>query len=353
MNSQRIAVVGHYGASADLTDGQTVKVRSLVSALRTYEPDLELRIADTYYLMNGKIILFCWKLLMCLLTCKHIIFFPAARGRQYMFSFFYYLSKIFDIKCYHNCIAGSLDVEILEHKCWVKYLNEFEYNWMESPAQVQKLQTMGIINAEFLPNFKNLTPVILSQDICKTPIGEYRFCIFSRILAMKGIEDALDAIRYLRETRGVDAYLDIYGPVECGEESWFETLTLKYRDFMSYKGIVPYDKSVEVIKEYFALLFPTRFYTEGMPGTILDAMFAGVPVIARKWAWCDNMITNGYNGISYDFEHPELLKEILVQIIDDPQKILKMKVNCVAKSNEYSPKLICQTIVEKIGFKRK
>ena len=83
-----------------------------------------------------------------------------------------------------------------------------------------------------------------------------------------------------------------------------------------------------------------------MPGTIIDAMFAGVPVIARKWKWCDNMITNGYNGLSYDFETPELLQEILLQIVDNPMIILNMKKNCIRKSEEYSPTKICRQIYD-------
>lgn len=351
MKSTRISIIGHYGANSELTDGQTVKIRSLVSALRTFYPNIKVCIVDTYYLINNKKMLFCWQLLCAIITSSHIIFFPAARGRKYMFCFFYYVSKIFKVKCFHSCIAGSLDVEIIKNKFWIKYLNGFEFNLMESPEQVEKLKSMGIANAEFLPNFKNLTEVVLTdKSDANTSFQVFNFCIFSRILAMKGVEDAVDAVKYIRCNKGVDARLDIYGPIEPGEEVWFESICLQYSDFVSYKGVVHYDKSVEVLKDYFALLFPTRYYTEGMPGTIIDAMYAGVPVIARRWAWCDNMVTNGYNGISYDFDHPEYLKDVLEQIIDNPKIITDMKANCLNKAKEYSPELIIAKIVKKMGL---
>ena len=50
-----------------------------------------------------------------------------------------------------------------------------------------------------------------------------------------------------------------------------------------YCGIKDPKDSVKTLKNYFALVFPTRFYTEGIPGTIIDAYYAGVPVIASKW----------------------------------------------------------------------
>lgn len=345
----RIAIIGHYGADSHCTDGQTIKVRSLVSAIHTTRPDVDLRIVDTYYFLNKRKIYFGILLLTAMLSCKRIVFFPAARGRQSMFYFFYVIGRLLRKKVYHNCIAGSLDEELSTHPSWLKYLNSFEYNWMESPEQVHKLKELGVKNAVFLPNFKNLEPVQLSDKMsCKEV--KFNFCIFSRILPMKGVEDAVEAIQLINEKKQVNAHLDIYGPIEKGQEKWFEGLMIKSQRICSYKGIVPYDESVETLKDYFALLFPTRFYTEGMPGTIIDAMFSGLPVIARKWKWCDNMIINGYNGISYSFENPEKLKEILMQVVENPMIILNMKANCIKKSEEYSPQKICRKIYDAMGI---
>ncbi|MCI6403156.1 MAG: glycosyltransferase [Prevotella sp.] len=348
MGKLKISIVGHYGSNSNMTDGQTVKVRSLISALNTYYPNIELNIVDTYFVLHKRLFKFLWMLFIAIITTKNFIFFPSGRGRRYMFRFFYILSKYFKKNCFHDCIAGSLDENLQVHPEWRKFLNSFRYNWMESPKQVEILKTMGIKNAEFLPNFKNLKAACLTDIISSSSECEFNFCIFSRILEMKGVEDAAIAIQRLSLVENVNAHLDIYGPIEPGEEEWFSNVLNKYKEFITYKGIVPYDKSVEVIKDYFALLFPTKFFNEGMPGTIIDAMFAGVPVIARKWMWCDNMITNGYNGISYDFEHPELLEEILINVTRHPSIITEMKPNCIQKSSEYSPESVCSRIVNAI-----
>lgn len=342
MKRTKIAIIGHYGSNVKNTDGQTVKIKSLVSAIKSTRPDIDLTIADTYYLLNNRMLYFLWLLLIAIIKNQHIIFFPSSRGRQYMFGFFYYVGKIFKKKLYHDCIAGSLDNELVEHPTWIKYLNGFEYNWMESPEQVKTLKEMGIKNVYYLPNFKNLQPAKLSETNLLDK--EFRFCIFSRIMPQKGIVDALEAIQYVVKERKVDITLDIYGTIEQGYETWFDSIKNTYSDICNYAGVVHYEQSVATLKDYFALLFPTQFYTEGMPGTIIDAMFAGIPVIARKWKWCDNMIHNGYNGISYDFDKPELLKEILLDIVENPQRILNMKKNCIEESKKYSPELICQQI---------
>ena len=219
---------------------------------------------------------------------------------------------------------------------------------MESPTQVERLKSMGIMNASYLPNFKPLESVdvsLLNVDIQHTK----RFVVFSRVEEKKGIEDALCAIKDINDSSTqIMATLDIYGPVQPGSEEWFESIIKRYAGIANYKGVVDPYASVSTIKNYFALLFPTQYFTEGMPGTIVDAMFAGLPVISRRWAWCDCMIISGYNGISYDFDKPELLKEILERVIRNPTEIINMKANCVKESEKYSDKFVIKKIVDEI-----
>ena len=58
------------------------------------------------------------------------------------------------------------------------------------------------------------------------------------------------------------------------------------------------------------------------------------------------MIKTGYNGISYDFEKPEMLKEVLINIINHPDKILSMKENCLKESAKYSETEIITTVIK-------
>lgn len=339
----RIGILGHFGGKEYFTDGQTVKVKALYNALKKHCIDTKIDIVDTYYLRHN-----CFKLLMSALKMivfdNVIIFLPAYGGRKILFQFFYYLSKYLGKSVYHDCIAGSLNQELCEHPEWIKYLNEFEENWMESPEQVDILKTMGVNNVAYVPNFKNLQHVPYTEMYNFKYSIPYKFCIFSRVEPMKGIEDALIAIQ---KTNG-RATLDIYGPIQPGHDDWFEEMKVKYIGQFQYKGVVDPNLSVETLKSYFALIFPTRYFTEGMPGTIIDAMFAGLPVIARKWAWCDNMLRDGYNGIIYDFNKPELLDCIIDRICRKPEIIISMKENCLLESHKYSEETVIKDILEKL-----
>ena len=342
----RIGIVGHFGGHKNFTDGQSVKVKSLYNALLIHSKGIKIDKVDTYYLKSNPI-KFVLDVIKCIIVDRKIIFFPAYRGRKFLFPFFYYVKLIFRKDIFHDCIAGSLDKEIEDNKKWKKYLNKFDSNWMESPEQVEKLIKIGISNCIYIPNFKNIQPIKHEAINAKSINIPFRFCTFSRVESKKGIEDALIAIRNINLREGyTKATLDVYGPIQKGHELWFENIQQKYQNECIYKGCAQPDESVEILKDYFALLFPTQYYTEGMPGTIIDAMFAGIPVIARRWAWCSNMITDNYNGISYDFDKPELLEQIIEDVINHPEKIISLKHNCVQESEKYSESKIIKDIIK-------
>lgn len=341
----RIGIVGHFGGKKNFTDGQTVKIKSLYNALQKYVQNVKIDKIDTYYIKSNPL-KFIVDLLKCIAFDSKIIFFPAHRGKKIFFPFFYYIKLIFNKEVFHDCIAGNLDKELRYNKSWKKYLTKFDSNWMESPEQVEKLIKMGVSNCIYVPNFKNIQSVSLEEVRKNRYDLPLRFCIFSRVEPMKGIEDALIAMQKINKNKEKCAELDIYGPIQPGYEDWFETIKQKYEGLFQYKGVIEPNQSVECLKHYFALIFPTRYFTEGMPGTIIDAMFSGLPVIARKWAWCDNMLKNGYNGIVYEFDKPELLNDIIENICCNPEIILKMKENCILESEKYSDKRIVNDIIK-------
>lgn len=347
----KITIVGYYGSREKILCGQMIKVRTLYEALKKFAPEVKVEVVDTNYISANPLVLI-WQLLKCLLTTNKIIFLAAERGRIYMFPFFFYVQKILGIEVYHDSIGGGVIDEMDAHPRWTEYLNSFKVNWMESPQEVQRLQAKGVRNAKYIPNFKRLKAVTTEEMEQFKHEKPYRFCTFCRVEPMKGIEDALLAIRYVNEQQPGTATLDVYGLIQPGEEEWFEMIKAEYKAEFRYCGVAPFDKSAQTIAPYLAMLFPTRYATEGMPGTIVDAMFAGVPVIARRWYWCDNMLTDGYNGIVYDFDKPKEINDILLDVCQNPNRIKEMKRNCLQESEKYSEEYNFKQIMADMKIER-
>ena len=155
----------------------------------------------------------------------------------------------------------------------------------------------------------------------------------------KGIETAVDAVKKVNDKLGYIAYsLDIYGQVDSEQTEWFEGLKTKLPEYVHYCGCVDANKSVEILQGYFALLFPTHFYTEGIPGTIIDAYAAGVPVISAKWESFSDVVDEGKTGFGYGFDDAKQFEGILVLIAETPHILLDKKVNCIEKAVDYIPR---------------
>ena len=350
MKRVRICIIGHFGGKKKYNDGQTVKVKSLHAGLgNALKKAAKIRTIDTYYFRKNPFLIFC-SLVRTIFTDKFIIFLPATNGRKVLFKLMYFFRVVLKKKVFHDCIGGSLVKELPNNPKWKKYLNSFNGNWMESQIQTDALISLGIQNVKYIPNFKNIEP-LSRKDMTQTFHLPLKFCTFSRVLPEKGIEDAAEAVSFVNSYYGTKkAILHIYGPVQDGYDEWFRLLLNKYSGEIIYCGNVEPNNSVATLKSYFALLFPTHYFTEGMPGTIIDSFFSGLPVISRKWAYCDQMIKNNYNGISYDFDKPDLLKQILIQCVENPKTIISFKTNCLEEAQKYTEKNVVSKILKEMDL---
>lgn len=200
-----------------------------------------------------------------------------------------------------------------------------------------------------IPNFKRLKLANLELNEYKEP---YQFCIFSRVMKEKGIETAINAIQSVNaETERTVCTLDIYGRIDDGYKNQFEKVMGQTTMAIDYKGMVPYDQSVEAIKKYYALLFPTYWDGEGFPGTIVDAFSAGIPVVGTDWNCNGEIIENKRNGILYPNEEIKDLKEAIKWLIDNKDSMTQMKKQCIESAKKYQPDEYIDRIVRKITEK--
>ena len=210
------------------------------------------------------------------------------------------------------------------------------------------LEEQNFANVIVVPNCKELTPLSVDELVYQSE-EPYRLCTFSRVNRKKGIEDAANVIREINEERGKSVYkLDIYGRIDEGEEQWFENFTKSMPDYIRYCGQISSDRSVEVVKNYFALLFPTKYYTEGIPGTIIDTYFAGVPVISSMWQSYHDIVDTDITGVGYEFDNLNDLKQKLLDIENRANDFNALKVNCLSKSLQYTPSVALKCMINNI-----
>jgi glycosyltransferase involved in cell wall biosynthesis len=245
-------------------------------------------------------------------------------------------------------IGGWLSSFISNKKHMKNGLKRFKGIYVETNTMKSALEEQGFKNIYVMPNCKDLT--ILSENELVYPSGlPYKLCTFSRVMKEKGIETAVNIIKKVNDKLGYTAYsLDIYGQIDTAQNEWFENLKTQFPDYIQYCGCVDAHQSVEVLQKYFALLFPTHFYTEGIPGTIIDAYAAGIPVISAKWESYSDVVDTDITGVGYDFDNIDQFEKILLEVAQNPKVLLGMKENCIRKAKDYIPESAIQIMTSKI-----
>lgn len=331
----KIGICGHFGGNKTFLDGQTVKTKIITQELKKI---YSLKRVDTY---NSKKRIFniLFGLIKLLAQCKNIIILPAHNGLKIIAPFLVFFNKIFKRKLHYIVIGGWLSKYLEDKESLKECLKKFDYIYVETSTMKKALENKGFKNIVIMPNCKDLK-ILKEEELVYNTSKPYKLCTFSRVVKEKGIEDAIEAVKSINENSKEIIYtLDIYGQIDVDYKERFENLAKGFPEYIKYKGLVPFDKSVDVLKEYNALLFPTLFYTEGVPGTIIDAYAAGIPVISSKWESFNDIINNQV-GIGYKFGDLNELIKTLIQISLDNNFLKKNKINCLKKAEEFLPKKV-------------
>ena len=224
-------------------------------------------------------------------------------------------------------------------------LKKFDSIWVETSRMKSDLESLGFSNVIKVNNFKHLE-ILSTSQLMVNKTSPLKLVIFSRIMQEKGVEDAILAINKINTLLGCIVFtLDLYGPIDESFKVPFDKLCHDNEHFVKYCGIVSPNDSVKYLKHYFALLFPTRFYTEGIPGTIIDSYASGVPVVASQWQHANDVIAHNSTGIIYEFASYQALRDALLFCANNPDVINSWKINCLNKSKEYLPEHFLKTVI--------
>ena len=343
-----VSAIGHFALGKVFLDGQTIKTKIITEELQRQLGQAQVSIIDTHGGLKtlAKAPHQC---LAALQKSRNVVIFPAHNGLRVYAPLLSRLRHFFKGRRLHYVVIGGWLPQFLQkRKCLARALKRFDAIYVETSTMKAALEAQGFENIFVMPNCKKLA--VLSEDELVYPQGlPLKLCTFSRVMKEKGIGDAVEAVRNVNAELGYQAYtLDIYGQVDPAQTEWFEALKSSFPEGVRYCGCVDADKSVQALQGYFALLFPTHFYTEGIPGTIIDAYAAGVPVISAKWESYSDVVEEGITGFGYEFDEESQLEDILVNAATEPDMILKKKSACLREAEKYKIEQAVKVLLDQI-----
>lgn len=343
----KIGLIGRVDPNCTMNDGQTVKTRTVWKMLCDRYGDNDIVVVDTLNYKKEPLRV-ALEYHRCMKECMDIVVLLSRNGRKLFFPLLAKQAAKNRKRIYHNLIGGSLADNVRHDSHLANQLRSFQVNWVESRDMVTELAEYGVNNCVFLPNFKQIVP--LSEDELVVPDGSpRRLCMFARMTEKKGVREAIDATRILCDRDGGDAWaLDLYGPIDQDFREEFESM-LTEAPFARYCGCANPSESVKVLRGYWAMLFPTRWESEGFPGTIIDAFAAGIPIVASRWGYYDEMLCDGETGFSYEYGGDAVeLAAAINRLADNDCQMMNYKVQCLRRAELYSAEKLFGSMATRI-----
>lgn len=344
---RKVTIIGKFDTANGVSDGQAVKTNIVAEELERYYGIENVSRLSSYGWRKNPIKLFV-KSIFAVLTSENVMFLTDEGGIKVFPRLLLLANTRGKCKLHYYVVGGWLSKYLDKSTTAVRDLQKLDAIYVEIPAMLRELEERGFTNGMLVNKFRRMTPV-KREDIELRPSAPYKLCYFSRVMKEKGIEECIESVKLANKRAGFVKYtLDIFGSVNESYIEVFEEQKKAFPSFINYKGIVDFQRSTQVLKDYFAMLFPTFYTSEGYPNAVVDAFAAGLPVVATRWNYNEEIIHNHEDGILVDVGSVEKIVEAVEEMAENPAFYEAMRLNCLARCKEYLPENAITVVVRKM-----
>lgn len=170
------------------------------------------------------------------------------------------------------------------------------------------------------------------------------FVFISRIMKEKGIDQYLEAAKYLKN-KYPDTYFHICG--FCEEEYESELEKLQNENIIIYHGMV---KDIrEILKQTHCTIHPT-YYPEGLSNVLLESSATARPIITTDRSGCREVVDEGSNGFIVKVKDSEDLIDKIERFIklDQKEREVMGKKGRTKVETEFDREIVVQEYLNQI-----
>lgn len=325
---------GYIGSFPPPFGGVTVKNEIWFNELKRTVNIIKIKCSKNF----TSVILFLFKFLYCR------GFVIGIGGKNTRIIFTKLLAKYFPGKMKNSIIfimGGSFANCIQENRSLVKYFNCYKTVFVELDSMRKELVRLGFNNVYYIPNCRERpygTYAIRESE------GRLRCLVFSMIFPEKGVDIVLEASKIMSN---VDFFF--WGEIRKEYQNTFLN-HIEQCENCSYCGVYKHkDQEVYALySQYDVLLFPTRWKSEGMPGTLIESKIAGVPAIVSAHAYNEELVEHLYDGIVMESNDVKGLVKAIECLDQDRTLLKKMKQNAQNSSQHFFIDRYVQDVINRI-----
>lgn len=339
-----IAYFGYLPNTDNVIGGGEVKTRSVLKALRMFGNVDKIQEYDTSDWKKHKLCLLT-KLLYNAIKGNIIVFVSATNSFQRLIPILKVIHKVNEVEVHFipvgNCMPQNFDTEKKK-----KEIGFVKGIYCQTETMKAALDDIGLSNTFVMHNFK-FVESYCQHYTAKSPL---RFVYFSRISEEKGIFECIDAIKKANVISQT-CTLDIYGKIDPEIEEKFMRAIADSSD-IKYEGNAAPDKSSYIIKDYYMVIFPTKYEGEGFPGVVIDSLAAGVPILTSRFGGFSDILKDGVDSLSFEFQNYDEMRDKLLFAIQNPEFVNKMRKMAHDNYKRYTPENEIRVLLSNIASGR-
>lgn len=345
MSMKSIAIIGYFKSGNVVSGGQGIKTAILTDEIeRIYGAENVLKIdTDNWKKHAISLTVNCFKAVK---NYKNVLFLTDVNGIKVFPKMLQFFNIGSHCNFHYYVVGGWLTEFVKNNPNSIRSLMKLNAIYVEIPSMKNELEQAGFKNIVLVNKFRRINPVNI-KELVTDYVEPYRICYFSRVMREKGLEDAIEAIKIANMSAGkVKFLLDIYGAIDESYTSRFDEIRPSLPYFIRYCGIIDFKCSTDVLKDYFAMLFPTFYKSEGYPNTVVDSYAAGLPIIATRWNYNAEIIRDHKDGILVDVGNIDQIIRAMNELADNKDLYKTMRTNCLLRCSEYSPTEAVKQVIQ-------
>jgi glycosyltransferase involved in cell wall biosynthesis len=279
-------------------------------------------------------------------SSKKVAIAPADNGFKIFVPLLMFINFFYRRDLIYIVIGGFLPALLKSKPAYLRMVNKFAAVFVQTANILKDLKGIGVNNLYILSNPKRLN-TRKESDLKLIEDKEIKVCVFSRIYTDKGVEDAIEAVKIANKKLGGEYIkIDLYGLLPVFYKKRLQQLLDENKTILSYNGIIAFDKTVETLKDYFLMLFPTYYHGEGFPGNVVDAYNTGLPMIATDWLYNSDVVLDGKTGLLVPIKNPEALCDAILRLYNDRPFQLTLAKNSLKEAIKYLPDTVLTKLYE-------
>lgn len=227
------------------------------------------------------------------------------------------------------------------------------FNKMISPANI--IFVLLDEYKQYLQRLIQAPPIKIVPNTCDPSLAEIkrlnmsekiiRVLFVGRLTREKGFFDLMDVFTDLWQEDN-NVLLEIAGlPNNKSDRKMIEGWLIRNKDNINYEGVVSGNEKIHLFRRADILVLPS--YRESFGIVALEAMASGLPVIGTSVAGLSSVVEDGVTGFLFQPGHKRHIKQLLEQLIRNPDLRRKMgRAGRIRYKEKFSPKKVGKIVAD-------